>query len=168
MRFKAVYYGDEDSFWTNLEVLAIRYASLYDPEPFEVVLWGIVVKEQDRKISVQIILTELGSWVQQLELLVSDEDWKYVMRWWFVIKGILKIQGGPSSEQPKQNPQGPNLRTQERYKVFTDLKAKHPGWSQAKLALEASKELEEQISAETVRNTYRLMGGKWKRSDRIR
>jgi hypothetical protein len=63
---------------------------------------------------------------------------------------------------------GPTVRTQERGKVFKRLKDKHPEWSQARVALEASEELGEVVTIETVRNTYRAMGWKWERGDRVR
>ena len=67
---------------------------------------------------------------------------------------------------PKQR--GPNARTEIRYEVFNRLKQEHPEWSQAKVALEATDELREQVTADTVRNTYRSMGAKWERGNRIR
>jgi hypothetical protein len=63
---------------------------------------------------------------------------------------------------------GPNVRTQQRFEVFKKLKEKHPGWSQSRVALESLEELGETVTGDTVRNTYRLMGIKWKRGDRIR
>lgn len=63
---------------------------------------------------------------------------------------------------------GPTARTQTRGEVFKKLKGKHPEWSQSRVAMEASKELEEVVTADTVRNTYRMMGWKWERADRIR
>jgi hypothetical protein len=63
---------------------------------------------------------------------------------------------------------GPTVRTQERGKVFKRLKGKHPEWSQARVALEASEELGEVVTIETVRNTYRSLGWEWERGDRVR
>jgi len=63
---------------------------------------------------------------------------------------------------------GPTARTQERAKVFKRLKELHPEWSQAKVAMEACDELGEFVTEDTVRNTYRAMGWKWERADRIR
>ena len=65
-------------------------------------------------------------------------------------------------------PLGPNFRTKLRADVFRKLKTAHPTWSQAKVAQEAIGELGEDVTQDTVRNTYRLMGWKWKRGDRIR
>lgn len=62
----------------------------------------------------------------------------------------------------------PNLRTRLRFEVFFKLKEENPNWTQEKMALESRKLLDEDITAETVRNTYRLMGEKWKRGDRTR
>jgi len=63
---------------------------------------------------------------------------------------------------------GPTERTKIRGEVFRKLKEKHPTWSQNRVAIEASKELDEQVTADTVRNTYRQLGWKWERADRIR
>ena len=71
-------------------------------------------------------------------------------------------------DQDAMQKKGPTLRTQERYAVFHQIKKEHPTWSQSKVAMEASPELNESITAETIRNTYRLMGKKWERGDRIR
>ncbi len=62
----------------------------------------------------------------------------------------------------------PNLRTQHRFAVFSRLKNEHPSWSQDKVAMESRVELGEIVSAETVRNTYRIMGAQWLRGDRVR
>jgi uncharacterized protein YutD len=61
-----------------------------------------------------------------------------------------------------------NERTQVRFRVFKDLKDKHPEWSQGTVADKAREILLEEVTAETVRNTYRQMGEKWIRADRIR
>lgn len=63
---------------------------------------------------------------------------------------------------------GPTVKTQIRGEVFRRLKQAHPEWSQAAVAIEASEELEENVTADTVRNTYRALGWTWERADRIR
>ena len=63
---------------------------------------------------------------------------------------------------------GPTVRTQARAEVFKKLKDAHPEWSQAKVAMEAERELNEDVTVDTVRNAYRAMGWKWERGDRIR
>lgn len=68
----------------------------------------------------------------------------------------------------KRKKRGPTTRTEIRAKVFRRLKEEHPEWSQAKVAQESFKELGEYVTADTVRNTYRLMGWTWERADRIR
>jgi hypothetical protein len=70
--------------------------------------------------------------------------------------------------RPAQRDAGPTLRTRERFAIFKQLKDAHPTWSQDRVAREASAELGEVVFAETVRNTYRLMGEKWPRGDRVR
>jgi len=73
------------------------------------------------------------------------------------------LPGG--SDKPKS---GPTLKTQERARVFRQLKDAHPGWSYDKVAVEACEELGEAVSGETVRNAYKAMEWLWERSDRIR
>ncbi len=63
---------------------------------------------------------------------------------------------------------GPTVRTQIRGQVFKELKDKHPEWTQEKVAMEAQDILHESVTADTVRNTYRAMGLKWKRGNRVR
>jgi hypothetical protein len=70
--------------------------------------------------------------------------------------------------RPSKNTASPTFRTQTRGDVFKRLKDKHPEWSQARVAMEAIEELGEDVTENTVRNTYRLLGWKWERGDRIR
>jgi len=85
-----------------------------------------------------------------------------------VLREVEASQGGeePSPELPKKR--GPTLKTQELATAFKRLKDAHPRWSQYRVAQEAAKELNQAITAETVRNTYRQMGWQWERADRIR
>lgn len=80
----------------------------------------------------------------------------------------IKLSKNRKNEIHNEKYWKPNIRTQERYKVFKNLKDKHPGWTLEKVALEASPKLEEDVSGETVRNTYRSMGKEWVRGDRTR
>jgi hypothetical protein len=68
----------------------------------------------------------------------------------------------------------PTARTQARAEVFKKLKDAHPGWSQAKVAMEAKGELGEDVTSDTVRNVYRSMRNAygstdwtWQKSDKI-
>lgn len=71
--------------------------------------------------------------------------------------------------QPTLKDNNPTIRTQERFKIFEFLKRTHPGWSYERVAIEANlQEKTESYTGETVRNTYKLMGKKWERADRIR
>jgi hypothetical protein len=85
--------------------------------------------------------------------------------WQMMIEEARKL-GLPQINSDRQD--GPTVRTVERAKVFRALKESHPTWSQAKVALEASDELGEVVTADTVRNSYRAMGWPWPRADRIR
>ena len=59
---------------------------------------------------------------------------------------------------------GPTENTRVRFAVLKKLKHAHPGWTQNQVALEASQELGEYITADALRNTYRAMGEKWSRT----
>ncbi len=74
----------------------------------------------------------------------------------------------PNSPTADGNRRGPTEKTRIRAEVFKGIKTAHPSWGYDRVAIEASKELGESVSAETVRNAYRLMGWKWQRADRIR
>jgi hypothetical protein len=76
--------------------------------------------------------------------------------------GPERSEGNPSREG------GPTAKTQARADVFKRLKDEHPDWTQLHVATKACEELEESVTEDTVRNTYRAMGWKWKRGDRIR
>ena len=67
---------------------------------------------------------------------------------------------------PAQN--CPTEKTRIRATVFKRLKDAHPNWNRERVAMEATKELGEFVTSETVRNAYRAMGWKWKRADRVR
>ena len=74
----------------------------------------------------------------------------------------------PPKPRPERENRGPTARTEIRASVFRNLKEKYPHWSQAKVAMEAVEELGEDVTADTVRNTYRAMGWAWERADRVR
>ncbi len=102
-----------------------------------------------------------GSWVEGK--CAHDAFEEYVLS---IGEVITDEFSGSVRVYPKQR--GPNARTEIRYEVFNRLKQEHPEWTQAKVALEATDELEEQVTTDTVRNTYRSIGVKWERGDRIR
>ena len=83
-----------------------------------------------------------------------------------VVQEARQLADAPPESVPAES--GPTLRTQIRGEVFKKLKDQHPEWSQAKVAMEAYEELGEEVTADTVRNTYRALGWKWERADRIR
>jgi len=64
---------------------------------------------------------------------------------------------------------GPTDNTQKRAQVFKQLKDKYPQWGYDTVALKARDELEDpNITGESVRYVYRVMGWKWERADRVR
>jgi hypothetical protein len=64
---------------------------------------------------------------------------------------------------------GPTVKTQERFAIFKRHKEAHPSWSYYTVAMKSTGELEDpNITGETVRNVYRLMGKPWPRADKIK
>jgi len=74
----------------------------------------------------------------------------------------------PGTDKQKRMKIGPTARTQNRYDVFKKIKDAHLTRSQSRVAMESCEELQESVTEDTVRNTYRAMGEKWERADRIR
>jgi hypothetical protein len=74
------------------------------------------------------------------------------------------------AESGASEKRGPTYKTKMRAEVFKRIKYEHPGWSQAKVALEAMEQESwlGEISGETVRNAYRAMGWDWERANRVR
>lgn len=58
--------------------------------------------------------------------------------------------------------------TRKRAETFKAIKDANPRSSYVEVAMRASKESDEEITAENVRNAYRTMGWEWDRADRIR
>lgn len=84
-----------------------------------------------------------------------------------------RIEAEPTEPTAGKRERGPTARTIDRAAYFKKLKDQHPEWSQARVAIEASRPVEEGglgevVTADSVRNAYRSMGLKWERADRIR
>jgi transposase len=96
-----------------------------------------------------------------------DEPLPLLMRQWIRRTanrcGLLSAHPANALSQ-----RGPTEKTRIRAETFKRLKTGHPTWNIERLAIEASKELGEVVTAETVRNAYRAMGWKWQRADRVR
>ncbi len=96
-----------------------------------------------------------------------DEPLPILMRRW--IRASAHRSGLLASSDPgPSNRPGPTEKTRIRALVFKQLKESHPSWGIERVAMEASKELGEVVTAETVRNAYRAMGWRWQRGDRVR
>lgn len=97
----------------------------------------------------------------------QDEPLPMVMRRWIRRTanrcGLLHAHPASAAAQ-----RGPTEKTRIRAEVFKRLKSAQPTWNVERVAMEASKELGEIVTAETVRNAYRAMGWKWQRADRVR
>jgi hypothetical protein len=82
---------------------------------------------------------------------------------------IERVAQSRTKASSSDHTRGPTVKTQERAKLFRRLKDQHPGWSQAKVALEANRELGgDNFTADTVRYVYDQMGWDWERADRVR
>lgn len=96
-----------------------------------------------------------------------DEPLPILMRQWIRRTanhcGLLHSHASSTLSQ-----RGPTEKTRIRAEVFKRLKDAHPAWNIDRVAMEATKELGEVVTAETVRNAYRAMRWKWRRADRVR
>lgn len=69
----------------------------------------------------------------------------------------------PTEPTTKTRQSGPSAKVEERARVFSQLAAEHPDWTQLQVAMAARELLEEpHIDANTVRNAYRAMGWSWR------
>lgn len=96
----------------------------------------------------------------------DEKEWDWICNN-LVYPAVRQAEEKIYSSQPSPN-RGPNVRTQIRFEEFQRIKREHPEWSQTKVAQVASKSLNENVSSDTVRNTYRQMGVPWERADRVR
>ena len=131
----------------------------------------IIPLESDRS---EVIIT---NWIKECQEIF---DWlleEIIERWPEAGKQTTRKRGRQAEtlavgenrpEPPKRSKHGATVRTQEYGAVFKRLKDANPRWTQYKVAQEASDELGEHITADTVRNAYRALGWKWERADRIR
>ena len=114
---------------------------------------GLCVKVVSGVQGIAVYLTPQGQ-------LVKPDRYNCLLDW-------LRSLETPIKERASREG-GPTARTQMRAEVFRRLKKEHPRWSQVTVAMKAQGELDEIVSADTVRNTYRAMEWEWERADRIR
>src|SRR5262245_47284750 len=96
-----------------------------------------------------------------------DEPLPVLMRLW-IRRTANRCGLLPSSTDPNSPQRCPTEKTRIRAETFRRLKDLHPAWNVERVAMEATNELGEVVTAETVRNAYRAMGWKWQRADRVR
>jgi hypothetical protein len=71
--------------------------------------------------------------------------------------------------EKRKTKRGITDKTKQRFKTFKELKDKHPEWGYDTVAMKAREILKaDNITGETVRNTYKAMKKQWGRANRIR
>lgn len=118
---------------------------------------------------VDLYITLFNDDKELLEKLVAhrDEPVLLLMRQW-IRRTALRCGLMGEYSPGAQSENGPTEKIRVRAAVFRRLKDAHPAWSMDRVAMEASRELGEIVTGETVRNAYRAMGWKWCRGDRVR
>ncbi len=112
------------------------------------------------------VYEEEHEWLTRIAECEAETVDQIVRRW---IRTAARQWGlNPNYPTADGNRRGPTEKTRIRAEVFKGIKTAHPSWGYDRVAIEASRDLAESVSAETVRNAYRLMGWKWPRADRIR
>lgn len=105
-------------------------------------------------------------WLDQIAEFECETDQTIIRR---CIRALARKLGiTPSSISDAPNRRGPTEKTRIRAEVFKRIKEEHRDWNTHRVALEASEELSENLSSESVRNAYRAMGWDWERADRVR
>lgn len=105
-------------------------------------------------------------WLDQIAELEGETDQIIIRRCIRDMARRLGILSSTVSDAP--NRRGPTEKVLIRAQVFKRIKDANPGWNTDRVAMEASEELNETLTAESVRNAYRAMGWEWQRGDRVR
>lgn len=132
-----------------------------DSDPLRLTVQSLTPARCELRINASELRRAFHPWVVGFLLEMGD-------RWPEIQNRLAGLGIALSTQEPSDQERQPTLRTRERARAFRELKEAHPGWSQTRVAMEAQKELREAVNADTVRNTYRAMGWKWERADRIR
>jgi len=170
--YLSIYHADISSLLSTLTASKIAN----QPMSSEADVW-ISPEEQLQIMNIQkeVVLKNLGEFTKIIEdiarMLKIHGDWSESNQNGDSSQSVTESDAETVHEQhSNSNKLGPNLRTELRFKVFSQLKSEHPEWSQGKLAMEVNKQklLDEYVNGDTVRNTYRSMRVKWERGDRVR
>ncbi len=83
---------------------------------------------------------------------------------------------GEANPEPPKRERGPSAETRRRAEMFKAIKDKHPDWSYARVAREATRSAKAQAGLDEkpptykpddVRNAYRAMGWVWRPARRV-
>ena len=109
---------------------------------------------------------EEKEWLDQIAEFEGETDQAIIRR---CIRNLARKCGVISSTMSDvPNRRGPTEKVLIRAEVFKRIKDENPSWNTDRVAMEASEELNETLTAESVRNAYRAMDWKWQRADRVR
>ena len=121
----------------------------------------------DRKVRLSLSVSEEEKrWLDQIAAFECETDQSIIRR---CIRDLARSFGvAPSTLSDVSNKRGPTEKTRIRAEVFKRIKDEHRDWNTHRVAMEASDELSENLSSESVRNAYRALGWDWERADRVR
>lgn len=112
------------------------------------------------------VSNEEKEWLEQIAEFEGETDQAIIRR---CIRSLARRIGiTPSTVADAPNRRGPTEKIRIRAEVFRRIKDENPDWNTDRVAMEASAELSETLTAESVRNAYRAMKWKWQRADRVR
>lgn len=106
-----------------------------------------------------------------------QESWRDIQNSWVrEVKPPAEAAPAEDAEQETQE-RGPTAETRRRAEMFRAIKDKHPDWSYARVAQDATRSARVRANAnekppvyqaDDVRNAYRAMGWPWERADQMR
>lgn len=122
-----------------------------------------------RRVQLKIsVFAEEKEWLEQIAAFEGETVQIIVRRYIRKTARHLGIISSSLSGSDSTHRRGPTEKMKIRAEAFKRIKDAHPNWNVDRVATEASRELREVVTAETVRNAYRAMGWKWQRGDRAR
>jgi hypothetical protein len=114
------------------------------------------------------VFAEEKEWLEQIAAFEGETIQIILRRCIRTTARHLGIIPSSLSDSDFTHRRGPTEKTKIRAAAFKRIRDAHLNWNADRVATEASRELREFVTAETVRNAYRAMGWKWPRADRVR
>ncbi len=122
-----------------------------------------------RRVQLKIsIFAEEKEWLDQIAAFEGETIQIVLRRCIRTTARRLGIIPSSLSDSDFTHRPSPTQNTKTRAEAIKRIKDAHLNWNTDRVATEASRELHEVVTAETVRNAYRAMGWTWPRADRVR